>query len=314
MKKILRLGFSVILLLLLGFVGFLLVREETIVLNDLELLESESRVVPWGVALVNPHGHSEIGARTVRVAILDDGVYANHPDLEGRVVAQYNVMAEAGGALSYDASHGTAVAGIIAAVNNGTGIVGVSQNVELYSIIISTADGRVNRQDFINGIEWAIENDIDIINASLGFLRDSDDLKEAVERAINHGIVVLAASGNTNGLNALFPARHVDVISVGSINAANQLSAISAIGKIDFVAPGVDVLSLTPGGGYELFEGSSFAVAFVTGIVAEYLAHNDVARNEYRQSVIFDYLLSISRPLNDSKERVGNGVPIIPER
>ena len=282
--------------------------------NDLELLETEGQVVPWGVALVNPHRDLEIGDRTIRVAIIDSGVYVDHPNLVGRVITQHDILHTGDYSAFDDVGHGTAIAGIIAATDGDTGIVGISQNVELYSVSVSAADGTVNRQNFISGIEWAIENNVDIINASLGFPRDSAELREVVDRAIEQGIVVVAASGNTNGLNALFPARYEHVISVGSINESLEIPSMSAIGKIDFVAPGVNILSLTPDGGYDLFNGSSFAVAFVTGVVAEYLSNNDIPRTERRQAVIFEYLVYISMPLNDDKERVGNGVPIIPER
>ena len=311
-KKLLVVSFGVLLFLLVFFL-IVMVREPNL-RNDLEILEADGHVVPWGVSLVNPYQSSEVGESIVRVAVIDSGIYPNHPDLEGRVVGQQNTMYPDDDSLIDDVGHGTAVAGIIAANDNGVGIIGVSQNVQLYSIIVTTSDGRVNRQAFIDGIEWAIENNVDIINLSLGFSRDSDELREVISHAIDQGIIVIAASGNTRGMNALFPARYTDVISVGLIDESNELNLMSAIGKIDFVAPGVDILSLTPDGGYDLFDGSSFSAAFVTGIVAEYLSRNDISRNEYRQAAIFDYLISISMPLDDEATRVGNGIPIIPQK
>ena len=287
--------------------------KDTNVSCEIESSDADRQILPWGVTLVNPHQSFGGGGRIINVAVIDSGVYANHPDLEGRVIRQHSIICQND---SFDdvAGHGTAVAGIIAAHGNNSPVVGVSQNVAIYSIIVATSEGRVNRDDFVSGIEWAIENDVDIINISLGFARDSDGLRQVIDRAINQGIAVIAASGNTRGLNALYPARYENVISVGSINQSYEISSKSAIGKIDFVAPGVDILSLTPCGGYDLFEGSSFAAAFVTGIVAEYLSYNDIQRDEHTQSAIFNYLISISQPLNDSEERVGNGVPVIEER
>lgn len=280
--------------------------------NDLELLqESAEQIVPWGLSLVNPCvAFDYVSDHPIRIAIIDSGIYASHPDLKGKVVSQHSAVS-GNDYIGDITGHGTAVAGVMTANNNQIGTVGMSQNIAIYSVNVVSEDARINQQDFIRGIEWAIEQDVDIINISLGFSKATDELRRVINQAIEQGVIVISASGNTHGMNALFPARFEHVISVGAIDENHEIIAASAIGKIDFVAPGANILSLTYEGGYDLFHGSSFATAFVTGIVAHYLSQNEVPRNRYTQATIFSYLESISMTLNDSRDRVGNGIPIV---
>ena len=284
---------------------------ESLTDNDLDLMKkSEGQIIPWGVALVNPYVPVKyFSDNPVRVAIIDSGIYADHPDLYGKVANQYNAVD--GAYLGDVTGHGTAIAGIITANDNNIGVVGVSQSIAIYSVNVVDETERVSQQAFVRGINWAINQGVDIINISLGFSRATDELKDVIEQAIMQGIIVISASGNTQGMNALFPARFKCVISVGAVDERNAIISTSAVGKIDFVAPGENILTLTHDGGYSLFHGSSFATAFVTGIVADYLSQNEVPRNRYAQERIFSYLKSISLTLDDAKERAGNGIPII---
>ena len=156
------------------------------------------------------------------------------------------------------------------------------------SVNIVGEDTRVNLQDFIRGFEWAIEQDVDIINISLGFSRYTDELRSVINQAIEQCIIIISASGNTQGMNALFPARFENVISVGTINEHHEIISESAIGEIDFVAPGKNILFLTYNGGYDLFHGSSFATAFVTGVVAEYLSQNEMPKIDIPKRLFLD--------------------------
>lgn len=94
-------------------------------------------------------------------------------------------------------------------------------------------DKSVNLQDFIRGFEWAIDQDVDIINISLGFSRYTDELRSVINQAIGQGIIISASENTPKGMNALFPARFENVVSVGAINEHHEIISESGIGRID---------------------------------------------------------------------------------
>lgn len=152
---------------------------------------------------------------------------------------------------------------------------------------------------------------MDVINLSLGFQSDFPELRSLIADALNKGIILIAASGNTYGLNAQFPARYDDVISVGMINEEKESTKFSAIGKIDFVGPGENILSLNNTGGYSYNEGSSYSTAYVTGVVAEYLSKQNLNKDKSIQLKVYEYLKKSSVKVNGDKNKVGYGLPTI---
>ncbi len=245
----------------------------------------------------------------VVVAVLDSGINHNHTDLKGIVKKSYNALVD-----SYDLSdnfgHGTAIAGLIASKDDGS--IGVSKNVFIYSVKVIQDNGEVNVSDFTRGLRWAIDEDVDVINVSLGFNSGFNELKDIVDEAVNKGIIIVASSGNTNGLNAQYPARFENVISVGVVNEQLLPTKLSAIGKIDFVAPGINLITLDHRGGYSQFSGSSFSTALVSGVIAENLNSLDFNKDKNTFPEIMDLLKKNSISINHNKEIVGNGVPTFP--
>lgn len=114
--------------------------------------------------------------------------------------------------------HGTGVAGVIAADKNDKGIIGIAPDVSVYSIRVLDENNEAPISRIIAGIEWAIENDIDVLNMSFGTENYSAQLYNAIRRAYENGIVLVASAGNTGGLSeqVTYPARFPEVIAVGS--------------------------------------------------------------------------------------------------
>ena len=181
------------------------------------------------------------GKNKVTVAVIDQGIDRNHPELKGSLLPSYNAANPMNPA-SPD-FHGTHVAGIIAAKkDNGIGGYGMNPNVNLLSIDVF--DGQYYSSDYTiaQGILYAIEKGAKVINMSLGGGYPSLVLEEAVKKAIEKGIVVVAASGNDGDDYASYPAAFEGVISVGSTNSSNKLSYYSSYGaSVDLVAPGEDI-------------------------------------------------------------------------
>lgn len=245
----------------------------------------------------------------VVVAVLDSGINQNHTELKGIVKKSFNALNNSND-LSDNFGHGTAIAGLIASKNDDS--IGVSKNVVIYSVKVIQDNGEVNVSDFIGGLRWAIDENVDVINISLGFNTGSKELKDIVDEAVNSGIIIVASSGNTNGLNAQYPARFENVISIGVVNEQLLPTKLSAIGKIDFVAPGTNLISLDNHGEYSQFNGSSFSTALVSGVIVENLYNLDIKKGKNTFSEVMYLLKKNSKGINLNKEKVGNGVPTFP--
>lgn len=230
----------------------------------------------WGVTRIG--GNAAVAAGItgagIKVAILDSGIDYNHPDLKDNYKGGYNFAYDNDD--PYDdgyISHGTHIAGIIGARNNGTGVVGVAPEVSLYAVKVLGGMVMGDLSDILAGMEWAISNNMNIINLSIGAPIDSEAFKDVCDRAYQAGIIVVAASGNTHSNLIEVPAVYDSVIAVSATNQDDTFATFSNYGeKIELAAPGVNILSTLRGGGYGVLQGTSQATAHVTGAAAILLA------------------------------------------
>ncbi|MCI1590552.1 S8 family peptidase [Heyndrickxia oleronia] len=183
------------------------------------------------------------GNHKVVVAVIDGGVDYRHPELSSQVLPPYNAAAPA--KTPVPDMHGTHVAGIIAAsANNGLGGHGINPKAKILPIDVFNGGQSANDYTIAQGIMYAIEKKADIINMSLGSYNNSPILADAIQRAIDAGITVIAAAGNEATDDYSYPAAYPGVISVGNINKNKQLSESSNYGSsVDLVAPGEEIYS-----------------------------------------------------------------------
>ena len=255
------------------------------------------------------------GSRRVLVGINDSGVDDTHPDLAPNFDAKDSVNCVNNGVPDTTpgawrpttSSHGTHVAGTVAAARNGVGIVGVAPNVRIASVKVVNDDGFIYPEYSICGIVWAATHDMDVTNHSYFidpwefWCKDNGDqgaVQEAVRRAYawatGRGVLSVAAAGNSNydlankttdsnSPNDTTPVtRQINndcldmptelpgVITVASTTQAVARSSFSNFGlnKIDVAAPGSSILSTLPNNRYGLSSGTSMASPHVTGIAA----------------------------------------------
>ncbi|MEV5965468.1 S8 family serine peptidase [Kribbella sp. NPDC051952] len=210
------------------------------------------------------------------VAVLDTGVDAGHPDLVGHLATGYNATSPNRGPID-DNGHGTMTLGIIAAgANNRAGVAGVGWNVKAMPVKVLASDGSGYDVDIAEGIDWAVAHGAKVINMSLSGPGDNVVLHDAVIRAANRGVVVVAAAGNDGSDVVQYPAAYPEVIAVGATNAGGVLTDFSSYGDwVDIAAPGWDILStgvrsMTPSG-YEPYwycTGTSCSSPIVAGVAA----------------------------------------------
>lgn len=231
---------------------------------------NRSQVIPWGIERIGAEKAWPVTqGQGVRVAVIDTGIAFDHSDLNRNVKGGTNILNSF--LPPYDHNgHGTHVAGTIGALNNQLGVVGVAPKVDLFAVKAFKKDGTAKLSDIINAIDWSIENKMDIINMSFGFNEPSPTFREAVIRANQAGILMIAASGNKGTRGMLeYPAQFNETVAVSSINENNEISKFSTIGPgIDLTAPGEKIMSTWLNNSFRELSGTSMSVAHVTGVAA----------------------------------------------
>ncbi|MGM0867065.1 MAG: S8 family peptidase [Bacillota bacterium] len=213
--------------------------------------------------------------KKIKIAILDSGINGDHPELTGLIRKSYNAI-NPGQKILDSYGHGTAIAGMISAKPNEYIIQGISQSVYLYDVKVLNDKGGGEIEDVVDGIEWSINNNVDIINLSFGFQKDNQALREAILKATTHGIIIVAAAGNNLGLYTDYPAKYEEVISISSISENLKVDPFAGKGKVDYVAPGVKIPILTNGEDKVRYvNGTSFSTAIATGIIANILEQSE---------------------------------------
>ena len=205
--------------------------------------------IPWGVRAVKASSvWSVTRGAGVNVAVVDSGIDLQHPDLAGNYAGGYNTFDSTQQPVD-DHGHGTHVAGIIAAADNTFGTVGVAPAVKLWAVKVLAADGSGKDENLIAALDWIIGKKKEIggqwvANMSLGAQAGTDALAQAVQRAVDARIILVAAAGNTGRERLLFPAGYDGVISVGAVDSQLKIWSLSAYSNsLSIVAPGVDVPS-----------------------------------------------------------------------
>jgi subtilisin len=226
----------------------------------------------------------------IRVGVLDTGIDKDHEDL--KVTGGVSFVSSA---TSYDDDngHGTHVAGIIAGQDNDFGVKGIAPNVQLYAIKVLDKSGSGHHSQIIDGIEWAVQNDLDIINLSLSSEEGSKSLKLAVDEAYKKGVHIVAASGNhlnntfSEDQEVMYPAKYESVVAVGAIDQSNKHPKFSGSGpELEIVAPGVNIYSTFMNNTYESHTGTSMATPYVTAIYALYKeAYPNLSASALREKI-----------------------------
>jgi len=270
----------------------------------------------------------------VNVAVIDTGIDLTHPDLAANIVGGKNCSQ--GGAKNYDdvKGHGTHVAGIIAALDNGIGVVGVAPQAQLWSVRVLDKNGSGTWSDVICGIDFvdskspAKGGQITVANMSLGGWgsddgncgrTNADPMHMAICQAVADGVTFTVAAGNSGAnLSGFVPAAYDEVIAVSALadsdgqpcglgsslgwGADDDFAAFSnyATSASDLshliAAPGVNIYSTWLGGGYASLSGTSMAAPHVAGAAALYIATHPGAS----PASVRDALEALGEPVNTS--------------
>lgn len=239
-----------------------------------------AETVPWGISQINADdAWSTTNGTSIKVAVIDTGIQADHPDLKDNVKGGVRFYTRGFTLFSDskwgdDNGHGTHVAGTIAGLDNTIGVVGVAPNAELYAVKVLDKSGSGSWASVAAGIRWAADNGMDVASMSLGGSSGTTELADAVAYALDAGVVLVAAAGNSGDgssstTEVSYPAAYSGVIAVGATNSGNGVASFSSSASyLALCAPGVSVFSTYKGSTYATLSGTSMATPHVSGVAA----------------------------------------------
>ncbi len=271
--------------------------------------------------------------KQIIVAVVDTGVDYTHEDLVEVIVQNdadipnngidddgngfvddhfgYNFYNASNGKGSSDPmdeqSHGTHLAGIIAAqTNNNLGIAGINPDAKILPVRFLDSEGSGSQLDGALAIRYAVDRGATIINCSWGYYKLNTVLDDAIRYAVSKGVTVVAAVGNTNTNIIEYPSGCEGVIGVSSATLDNSKAPYASFGpQVDFMTYGSKLYSTLPKNQYGVKSGTSQATAVMSGIISRILAYNPTLSADDL------YALLKNGALNGDKKDVKNGYGVI---
>jgi len=233
----------------------------------------------WGLYQINALQAWDIstGDANVIVAVTDNAVQINHPDLINKVVAGRDVVdndndpSPCGG---NDGFHGSHVSGIVGAeTNNNQGVASIGYNTSIMPVKIGNCSTGALTGGY-DGVIWAADNGADAINMSWGGGGVSTYGQNVCNYAWNNGVILVAAAGNDGTNQQFYPAAYNNVISVASTTNGDAKSSFSQYGTwLDIAAPGSQILSCNETNSYQFTQGTSMASPMVAGLIGLMISH-----------------------------------------
>ena len=242
--------------------------------NLITIQDVEQRV-GWEITAFNlPEAWKYTQGDGVVVAVLDSGVDLNHEDLIENLLPGKNFVNIDQPPIDL-CNHGTHITGIVCAANNALGVVGVAPKTKVIPVKVLDEKGSGTLPVVAQGIRWAADQKADFIVMSLGAPNPMPVVYEAILYAQHKGVVIFCAAGNAgNKRQVFYPAAYPEVIGVGAIDQNLDLANFSCTGPdLDFLAPGVKILSTVPNNWYAVFSGTSQANPFVAGVACLLLSY-----------------------------------------
>jgi hypothetical protein len=243
-----------------------------------------------------PEAHVLSRGANVRIAVIDSGIDARHPELAGSIAETFDALASREGAHV----HGTGIAGAIVAHAQLMGAAPAAKLLAIRAFGQSPNGAESNSFVILKALDYAAMHGAQIINMSFAGPRDAL-IERGIAATATRGIAMIAAAGNAGAKSPpLFPAANPNVIAVGATDAEDRLFAASNRGSyIALAAPGVDIFLPAPDDKYQMTSGTSFSAAFVSGVAALMLARNPALRSEELRAILMKTAHDLGSPGRD---------------
>jgi len=210
----------------------------------------------------------------VKVAIIDTGIDDSHPVLQGKVVQHRDYVNDGASRSQFD-SHATHVAGILCA--DGPNLKGVAPGVRVYDYRVLDRNGSGSYANVTQAINDAVADGCHIVSMSLGGSSPYEPMHTAIKNAVNNGVLVVVAAGNSGAGQVSYPGNYPEVVSVGAVEYHSDTGNLTVPQtpwfsntnpEVDVAADGWEVYSCVPGNQYARYSGTSMATPHVAGFAA----------------------------------------------
>lgn len=243
----------------------------------------------WQVEQLNYHQlHLKSSGATQTIAVIDSGISEFQ---KSQVISNINLTQSN---TDFDTNgHGTMMCSLL--LGDTKNIMGIAPeaNIQIYKIVDS--DGKIEADILAKAINMAVDDNVSIINVSLGSYKLNNEVCEAINRAYQNEIIVVAASGDYNSDDMLYPARMEQVVSVGAIDEyGNTWEDTNAIQECDILAPGVSMLAINNEQEVFYSSGTSQATAIISGYISLLMDYANVKGKKLKLPDILNILNEIN--------------------
>lgn len=259
--------------------------------NIYGLNTTSAQILGWEIKKLNVENQWKYSeGQDTKVAVIDTGCDLDHPDLINNLLDGKNFI-DKNQSPQDDNGHGTHVSGTIAAENNLCGMVGVAPKAKIIPVKALNSKGNGNINSLVDSILWAADQKVDFITMSLGSPYPSEELEKAINYANTKGCIVFCAAGNSGeNSDIMYPAKYNKTISIGAIDENFCRTNFTCSGEeLDFLSPGLNILSTVPDNGYAIMSGTSMSNPFAVGCACLLLSYNK-KHNKYQLESISDYI------------------------
>ncbi len=272
--------------------------------EDLLTMQDVQKQVGWEITAFNlPLAWNYSQGEGVKVAVIDSGADLDHHDLVENLLPGKNFV-DPTKTPEDDCGHGTHVTGIICAKNTEMGMVGVAPKCKVIPVKALNNKGVGDLRNVAEAIRWSADQGVDFITMSLGSPAPLQQVRKALQYAVSKGVVIFCAAGNAGTTREIFyPAAYPEAIGVGAIDEKFERANFSCTGNdLDFLAPGVRILSTVPDNWYAVMSGTSQANPFLVGVAALLLSYKRARNLDLKLDTNDDYCNALKQytiPLAD---------------
>jgi major intracellular serine protease len=237
-------------------------------------------------------------------AVLDTGCDLDHPDIEPNLIDGKNFVEKNSSPIDRN-GHGTHVSSTIAACNNGKGMVGVAPKTKIMPVKVLGDKGNGDMRSIIDALYWVADQNVHFITMSLGSSAPNLEIEKAINYVESKNKIMFCAAGNSGAdTEIMYPANYTNTIAIGAVDIGLKRTSFSCSGeRLDFLAPGHDIMGCVPDNKYAKMSGTSMSNPFAVGIASLLLSYN-MKYNKFNlnsyQSYI-DVLKKFTKPLNDNR-------------
>ena len=272
-------------------------------LQDEKAAPSEGDPAQYALVKLHlPEAHTLAHGADIKIAIIDSGIDAKHPELAGAIADSFDAL----GSREGPHVHGTGIAGVIASHARLMGSAPSAKILAIRAFGQSASGAASNSYVILKSLDYAVGHGAQIVNMSFAGPKDAL-IERGIAATAARGAVMIAAAGNAGAKSPpLYPAANPNVIAVGATDAQDKLFAASNRGSyIALAAPGVDIFLPAPDDKYQMTSGTSFSAAYVSGLAALMLERNPTLKAEEVRSMLMNNARDLGSPGRDDEFGAG---------